>query len=225
MNPIAFTATIVLGAAALAPACSASLLVVGREIDGGGPSACSLAGGTCVLQAVVACASEAPSSAQDCSTSNSPTGAGGDLCCLAFPHLGTGRDAGPGDSAPGNGDGGNDDSGGAGTCGSAGGQCVGASVSCARELPAGAQECKNPPNPAGAFCCLALSDAGPLGDAGAADGGHGDGGNKDSGAAMACTSAGGTCINGSVACAKDAPGSAQDCPPGPGGTFCCLSPL
>ena len=40
-----------------------------------------------------------------------------------------------------------------------------------------------------------------------------------------CTAAGGTCVLGSVACAKQAAASAQDCntnPPNPGGAFCCL---
>jgi hypothetical protein len=41
----------------------------------------------------------------------------------------------------------------------------------------------------------------------------------------ACANAGGSCVLGSVICAKEAASSAQDCntnPPNPGGAFCCL---
>jgi hypothetical protein len=69
-----------------------------------------------------------------------------------------------------------------------------------------------------------LPDASPGQESGAPDGAT-DGGSNDSGAASACAVAGGTCIDGSVACAKNAPLSAQDCPPSPAGAFCCLTPL
>jgi hypothetical protein len=47
------------------------------------------------------------------------------------------------------------------SCASAGGTCVLGGASCARQASSSAQDCEtNPPNPGGAFCCLALSDAG-----------------------------------------------------------------
>lgn len=49
------------------------------------------------------------------------------------------------------------------SCASAGGACVLGGALCARRAPSSAQDCEtNPPNPGGAFCCLALSDAGSL---------------------------------------------------------------
>jgi hypothetical protein len=77
------------GAAALAPGCSANPLLVGREIDDGGPSgnndggnsdggrvsACASAGGTCIY-ANTSCAKGAPVGAQDCPLN-------GAFCCLA----------------------------------------------------------------------------------------------------------------------------------------------
>jgi hypothetical protein len=226
MKSITFAAAILLGGAVFAPACSANPLLVGREIEGGGPSACARVGGTCVLAGVVACASEAPNSAQDCDTSGNLTGTGGDLCCLTFPDLGAGREAGPGDTDSGNGDSTTADSGLASACASTGGTCIGSNVPCAKEAPTGAQDCNHAPNPSGAFCCLALPDAGEARDAGPVDGGHrsSDGGNSDGGGS-ACASAGGTCINDSMACAKDAPPNVQDCTPNARGAFCCLSPL
>jgi hypothetical protein len=220
-----FAAVAVLGAAALAPACSTNPLVVGREMDVTGTSACTSAGGVCVLDAV-GCATEAPGGAQDCNPSDNQTAAGGNRCCLAFPGSRLARDAGPSDAAPANKDRGKTDGGGVNACASAGGACTGAGVACASRAPPGAQDCNNL-SAAGAFCCLALLDAGPRGpEAGPADAGpRNDGsGAKDSGA-PACASAGGTCIDPSKACGNDAPGSAQDCPFVPGGSFCCISPL
>jgi len=51
MKSILFMPSLVAGAVALAPACSANPLVVGREIDGGAPVACASAGGPCVADA------------------------------------------------------------------------------------------------------------------------------------------------------------------------------
>jgi hypothetical protein len=200
MKPLAFTASLVVVAAALLPACNAGLLSVGHEADAGhqtngeGASSCASAGGTCVL-GDVQCATEAPQSAQDCNTN--PPNPGGAFCCLDVP-----ADAGP-----------PKDSGGASSCASAGGTCVLGDVQCATEAPQSAQDCNtNPPNPGGAFCCLALpADAGPPKDSG--------------GGGSSCASAGGSCVIGDVPCVTEAPQSAQDCntnPPNPGGAFCCL---
>jgi hypothetical protein len=193
MKSILFMPSLVAGAVALAPACSANPLVVGHEIDAGGPLACALASGTCVADASA------------------------------------GRDAGTADASPGDKDSGSDGAGSAGACASAGGTCVEASVPCALSAPARAQDCSSgPPNPAGAYCCLALPDAGSGRDGGAQDGGpsRDDGGNSDGGedgGKTACAAAGGTCIGPAVGCAIGAPGGAQDCTPPRGGTFCCLS--
>jgi hypothetical protein len=238
MTSRVFKASIVLEAAALALACSANPLVVGRLIEAGSPSACASAGGTCVLSASGACATEAPTSAQDCNTSDIPIGAGGARCCFTFQEAGPDRDVGPADatatnddgghSDSSNNDGGNNDGGGPSQCASVGGACLHANAQCARGAPAAAQDCNNPPNPVGDFCCLALTDAGPGPDAGPADGGPGsdDGGNGDSGGTSpACAAAGGTCIDPTVICPIDAgaPPNAQDCPfPAP---FCCITKL
>ncbi len=225
MRPSLFVATAVLGAAALAPGCSANPLLVGHEIGGGGPSACTSGGGICVLD-VVACTTEAPGSAQDCTPSDDPTGAGGNRCCLTFPDPNPAPDAGPSGAPPGNKDSGNSDDVGVNACESAGGTCVGASVACASSAPQAAQDCNNVPQ-AGAVCCLTLRDAGPPGpEAGPVDAGpRNDGGGAKDGGAPACASAGGTCIDSSRPCGNNAPLSAQDCPFVTGGSFCCISPL
>jgi hypothetical protein len=227
MTSTVFTASIVLGAAALAPACSSNPLLVGRETEGGGTSACASAGGTCVLPTSLACATEAPGSAQDCSTAASAGGGGGLRCCLAGRDAGPGRDAEPAEGGSGHADAGNDDAGGLSACTSAGGACVGGNVACARTAPASAQDCTGAPNPPGSTCCLALADAGPPRDAGAVDGGpdNRDSGSNDGGVAPACAAAGGTCINSTVACGSGAPASAQDCPFNPAGAYCCITPL
>src|SRR5579863_5096172 len=214
MTSRVFKASIVLGAAALALACSDNPLVVGRVIEAGSPSACASAGGTCVLSAGVACATEAPSSVQDCDTSDVPIGAGGARCCFTFREAGPDRGVGPADATAtnddgGNGDssnndGGNNDGGGTSKCASVGGACLHANAPCAKAAPTAAQDCNTPPNPAGDFCCLALPDAGAGLDAGAADGGLGtdDGGNGDGGVTSpACADAGGSCIDPTVMCA------------------------
>ena len=185
MKSIWFMASLVAGAVALAPGCSANPLYVG-QIDGGGPVACASAGGRCVADASAV------------------------------------QDAGTPDARPGDKDGGSDGS--AEACTSAGGTCVFASVSCALNAPTRAQDC----NPAGAHCCLTLSDAGSDGDAVAADAarGHDDGGNSDGGPGAACVAAGGTCIGPAMPqCAIPGPmGAAQfSCfNPEAGTSFCCL---
>jgi hypothetical protein len=156
---------------------------------------------------------------------------GGGLVACASPggacvaDASAGRDAPTADARPDNKDGGNDDAASAGACTSAGGTCVQASVDCAQNAPTPAQDCNGGPNPAGAHCCLTLSDAGSDGDAAAADAapGRDDGGNSDGGPGAACAAAGGTCIAPPVVCAFDAgaPFAAQDCQP-PMSFFCCL---
>ena len=226
MKALPFVASIALGAAALAPACSANPLVVGLEVDSGGPSACEAAGGVCV-PAAVACANMGPSSAQECDITGNPAGAG-NHCCLTFPDASSGRDAGAADARPGGKDGGDHDSGSASACASAGGACVQSSVACAETAPPGAQDCNTPLNPGAAHCCLSLPDAGPGLDAGPRDASpdRDAGRSGDSGTSPMCAAAGGTCIDPSRACGKNAPmGPAQDCPFAPGGSFCCLMPL
>jgi hypothetical protein len=165
--------------------------------------------------------------ALDCSANPLVVGreidAGDDRCCFNFPDAGIDRDGGDADAGARSKDGGSNDGGGA--CSSAGGTCVPSNVACAKNAPAGGQDCDDPPSAGGAFCCLALSDAGAGRDAADVDGGKQDGGSKDGGDAGACASAGGTCINGTVACGKDAPVTAQDCPLSTAGSFCCLTPL
>ena len=225
MKSALFTASVVLGAAALAADCSGNPLVVGREIDAGRTSACAAVSGTCA-PVTVACASEAPASVQDCNTTDNRTGPGGDRCCLTFADAGPGRDAEVADAGSGNHDGGNNDGAGASACASAGGQCVQGNVACANTAPTGAQDCSTPPVTGGTFCCLTAPDAGPGRD-GAAEGGplSDDGGGNDGGLASACAAAGGTCIDASMMCAKNAPFTAQDCTPSPAGSFCCITPL
>lgn len=233
MKFIVFAASVGLGAAALAPACSANPLVVGRLIEGGTPSACASAGGTCVLNASVACATEAPGSVQDCSASNPLPGEQGARCCFTYLDASPDRTIATADAASesgnggnndgGNNDGGNSEGGGTSTCASAGGACLHANAQCAARAPAAAEDCNISPNPASDFCCLAVPDAGPDLDAGPADGGLGNdvGGNGDGGGTTPlCAAAGGSCITPSVGCALGAPAPAQDCP-----VFCCITKL
>jgi hypothetical protein len=147
--------------------------------------------------------------------------------CLPGPDASAGRDAGTADAYRGDQDGGQDDGGSGGACRSAGGTCLPASVACAPNAPTGAQDCSSGPNPAGAHCCLALSDAGSDRDGAAADAApvHDDGGNSDSGAGAACAAAGGTCIGPTVNCLIGAPAGAPQISclnPEAGASFCCL---
>jgi hypothetical protein len=197
----------------------------------------------------VACATEAPGSAQDCNTSDiTISAAAAARCCFTFRDAAPDRAVGPADAAPDNGDGGgneggnsegantedgnnqggNGEGGGASMCASAGGSCLHNSVQCAGRAPTGAQDCNNPPNPAGDFCCLTVPDAGPDLDAGAADAGlsNDDGANGDGGGTSPlCAAAGGTCINSTVMCGQGAPPTAQDCPFDPLGAYCCITTL
>ncbi len=94
-------------------------------------------------------------------------------------------------------------------CAAAGGACVLGSAACASVAPDGAQDCNpNPPNPGGAFCCLALADAAPP----PADGG------------TTCVAAGGQCVALTpTSCAGGTVLDATKYPCGTGlGVECCL---
>jgi hypothetical protein len=158
MKSMLFMPSLVAGA--VAPACSANPLFVGREIDGGRLVACASAGGTCVADA---------SAGRDATTADARPGdrdggsdgsaeacaSAGGTCVQALPDAGSGRDGGAPDGAPSHVDGGNSDSGpdgGATACASAGGTCIGPTMACAVGAPVGAQDCT--PRQGGTFCCL-----------------------------------------------------------------------
>jgi hypothetical protein len=74
------------------------------------------------------------------------------------------------------------------SCATAGGTCVLPGAPCAKQAASSAQDCNPPPeNPSGAFCCLALAEAGVTGAA--SDGGVDAGVSNDASAATdaACT--------------------------------------
>jgi hypothetical protein len=94
--------------------------------DAGAGSACTTAGGTCLLgSAEPDCAKQAPTSAQDCNPDDNP---GGAFCCL--------------EQDPG------------WICKNAGGKCVLGNVTCKTQAPNADQDCNPDKNPGGSFCCL-----------------------------------------------------------------------
>ncbi len=132
MKSILFMASVVAGAVALAPACSANLLVVGHEVDAADASV-----------------------GRDSETADAGPGdrdGGNDDGSL--PDTGSGRDGAVADAAPGHADGGKSDGGVGAACASAGGTCIGITVACAIDAgaPTAAQDC---PHPMGfSYCCL-----------------------------------------------------------------------
>lgn len=147
MKSILFMLIFVVGGGALAPACSANPLVVGREIDGGVPVACAPVGGACAPDA----SADRDAGTADTSPGDNDGGSNDAGSAGALPDAGLGREGGAADAAPSHDDGGNTD-GGVTACALAGGTCIGPSVGCAIGAPASAQDCTPPSG--GIFCCL-----------------------------------------------------------------------